>query len=370
MENINLASIKTCESIFSNGEDVLIRGSGFWQFRSNGEFVRKIPIRHPNRIAFLPNRRVFIDDGCQRFYHLSLETGEALWVLKEARSNRMGEFCEFAVSPEGNIVYSCFYRQERGKRRFYVELFDLDGRQHSVFPIDEGMEITADLFVDPDGSLCVLQHQYVTSYCDEGMEYPNHTIHRHGILTISFQNGTAVASWKYQWEITDGGRFSFGKACDGRYILFRDFSVLDLETKQKFFLLDEEDRRTLPTDDPVFTYDPVRFLLTVQNISRETAFERQKVIIDCSSRKIVARYVMEEPCWEQEDPFASYTVGYCGCLVGNSFWIGTPTEGIVRLPFPNSTRPVEPPTPEEEYAASNAAWWRFVRESRKLLDLN
>ena len=104
MENINLASIKTCESIFSNGEDVLIQGSGFWQFRAGGEFVRKIPIRHPSQIAFLPNRRVFIDDGCQRFYHLSLETGEALWVLKEARSNRMGEFCEFAVSPEGNTV--------------------------------------------------------------------------------------------------------------------------------------------------------------------------------------------------------------------------------------------------------------------------
>lgn len=355
-----LASIKTCERIIFNGIDVLIRGKSLWQFRSDGEFVRKIPIRHPYRIAFLPNRRVFID-GIQRYYYLSLETGEALWAPDKARTNRSGESLDFAVSPDGSTVYGCFYRNERGKRVFYVERICPDCRLCQVFPVEEGLEVTASLFIDSEGTLCALQRQYITQLRYADTEDPEHSVHLHGILAIPFRDGSPQPYWKQQWEITDGGRYSFGRACDGTHILFEDYSVWNLETGEKTFLLDEADRETLPAESCEYTYDPARSLLTVQYIATSTPFDRQKVIIDCSRRKIVARYLTEEPCSEEENPFCGYSVGYRGCLVGDSFWIGTATEGVVRLPFPNSTPPVKRPTPEEE----NASWWRFVRETRQ-----
>lgn len=355
-----LTSIKTCESVFSNGIDVLIRGKAFWQFQADGEFVRKIPIRHPNRIAFLPERTVFID-GVQKYYYLSLQTGEALWVLEKERSNRTDESWSFAVSPGGSTIYSSFYRNERGKRVFYVELFCLEGRQYRVFPIEQGLALTASLFVGDDGVLCALQRQYIPSASEEDMEH--HSLHRHGILAIPFQDGLPCPYWKQQWEITDGGPYSFGRACNGKYILFDDYSVLNLETRQTCFLLDEAERETLPTDGFECAYDAAHSLLTLQYISTLMPFDRQKVIIDCGSRKIAARYLMEEP-QDREEPIR-YSVGYRGCLVGDSFWIGTTTDGVVRLPFPNSVPPIKRPAPEEEYAAKNALWWRFVRETRE-----
>lgn len=360
--NDTLASIKTCEGVYSNGIDVLIRGKAFWQFRADGEFVRKIPIRHPNRIAFLPERTVFID-GIQRYYYLSLKTGEALWVLEKERSNRSDESRKFAVSLDGSTIYSSFYRYERGKRVFYVEMFCLERRQHWIFPIEEGLALTASLFVDSGGILCALQRQYMTPTWEEDTE--SHSLHLHGILAIPFQNGLPRPHWKQQWEITDGGRYSFGRACDGKYILFDDYSVLNLETHQIFFLLDEAERETLPTEGFESTYDAMRSLLTLQYISTMMPFDRQKVIIDCISRKIAARYLMEEP-QDREEPLR-YSVGYRGCLVGDSFWIGTTTDGVVRLPFPNSVPPIKRPTAEEEYAAKNAGWWRFVRATSAYL---
>lgn len=354
-----LASIKTCERIFSNGTDVLIRGKAFWQFRAEGEFVRKIPIRHPNRVAFLPERTAFID-GVQKYYYLSLVTGEALWVLEKERSNRVDESRNFAVSLDGRTVYSSFYRNERGKRVFYIEVFCLDGRQHRIFPIGEGLALTASLFVDGGGVLCALQRQYVPPAQEEDRE--SHSLHLHGILAILFQDGLPCPYWKQQWEITDGGPHSFGRACDGRYILFDDYSVLNLETRQTFFLLEEAERETLPTEGFECSYDAVRSLLTLQYIGATLPFDRQKVIVDCGSRKIAARYLVEEP--QDGEESLRYSVGYRGCLVGDFFWLGT-MQGVVRLPFPNSTPPIKRPTSEEEYAAKNVSWWRFVREARK-----
>ena len=118
-----------------------------------------------------------------------------------------------------------------------------------------------------------------------------------------------------------------------------------------------------PTGGFESTYDAMRSLLTLQYVSTMMPFDRQKVIIDCRNRKIAARYLMEEP-QDREEPLR-YSVGYRGCLVGDSFWIGTTTDGVARLPFPNSSPPIKRSTPEEEYAAMNASWWRFVRETRK-----
>ena len=355
-----LESINTCERIFSNGVDVLIRGKAFWQFRADGEFVRRIPIRHPNRVSFLPERTIFID-GVQKYYYLSLVTGEALWVLEKERSNRIDESRSFVVSLDGRTVYSSFYRNERGKRVFYIEVFCLDGHQYQVLPIAEGLALTASLFVDDNGVLCALQRQYIPSTQEEDVDF--HSLHLHGILAIPFQDGLPCPYWKQQWEITDSSPYCFGRACDGKYILFDDYSVLNLETRQIFFLLDEAERETIPTGGFESTYDAMRSLLTLQYVSTMMPFDRQKVIIDCRNRKIAARYLMEEP--QDREELLRYSVGYRGCLVGDSFWIGTTTDGVARLPFPNSSPPIKRSTPEEEYAAMNASWWRFVRETRK-----
>lgn len=323
-----LKSIKTCEVIFSNGQDVLIGGKSLWLFRANGEFVKKVlPIRRPYKVAFLPNRTALVDGVADHaYYYLNLEVGEILWVVKKTQ-RRSGETPRFVVSPDGSMVYNLFYSYRNGRRVLHAERMIPEKRIYNIFAVEEplglasgGLCMTRDMFCDSDGILCAFQAMNITRYEDyDYMETPNAVFH-YGILALPFQNDVLHPYWKRHWETERTGKWNNMRACDERYVLFEDLSVLDMETQETFFLLNESDRESLSPCSFRYFYDSERFLLTLWRLD-----DKQSAVIDCKNRKLIGQYFGEPGL---ESP------GSGGWVIGNEFWLGT-SKGVARYPFPN-----------------------------------
>ncbi len=323
-----LKSIKKCDVIFSNGQDVLVGGVHLWLFRADGEFVKKVlPIRWPCKAVFIPNRTALVEGaGDCAYYYLDLKTGEILWITKK-KLRRSGETNRFVVSPDGSTVYNLFYAYQGKTMCLHAERIIPAMHTHDIFPVKEplnltegGLCITADLFCDSEGTLCALFHKNITRYEDyDYPETPKAIIH-YGILALPFQGAAPRPYWKQHWQAEQAERYNPIRACDGRYILREDLSVFDMESQNSFFLVSESERQSLPPCCFRYFYDPERFLLTLWRLD-----DGQNVVIDCKSRKLLGRYLRENGI---DAP------GYGGCLVGNEFWRGTP-DSVVRYPFPN-----------------------------------
>lgn len=321
-----LKSIKNCDAVFSNGQDVIIGGKSLWLFRSNGEFVKKVlPIRWPCKVAFLPNRTALVESLADNaYYYLDLKTGEILWITKK-RKRRNREPNHFAVSPDGSTVYNLFYSYQGEIYSLYVERIIPEALKHEIFVVDEPLNLTGplstigDFFCDSEGVLYTLQYKNITRYSDyDYMETPRVIFH-YGILELPFLDDQLYPCWKKHWQAERTGKESPIRACDGHYILYENLTVRDMESQRVFSLIDESDREFLPPCSFRYFYDPERFLLTIWRLD-----DRQKAIINCKERKLVGRY------------FSSSKIGtgFGGWVVGNEFWMGT-EEGVVRYPFPN-----------------------------------
>ena len=288
-----LKSIKSCEVIFSNGQDVLVGGKSLWLFRANGEFVKKVlPIRRPYKVAFLPNRTALVDGVADHaYYYLNLEAGEILWVVKKTQ-RRSGETPRFVVSPDGSMVYNLFYSYRNGRRVLHVERMIPEKRIYNIFAVEEplglasgGLCMTRDMFCDSDGILCAFQAMNITRYEDyDYMETPNAVFH-YGILALPFQNDVLHPYWKRHWKTERTGKWNNICACSFRYF-----------------------------------YDSERFLLTLWRLD-----DKQSAVIDCKNRKLIGQYFGEPGL---ESP------GGGGWVIGNEFWLGT-SKGVARYPFPN-----------------------------------
>lgn len=321
-----LATIKRCDIIFSNGQDVLVAGKTIWLFRGSGEFVKKlVEIRRPLKAVFLPNRTAIVDSGVDyAYYYLDLKTGEILWTTK-MKGRRSGELFRFAVTPDGSTVYNLFYAYRGEKEVLHVERIIPEKHIHDIFPVKEPLNltgalcITGDLFCDDNGTLCALQHKNITRYEDYDYLDTPQVIFHYGILALPFQDGTLRPYWKRNWKKEQTGKWYSICACDGRYILYEGLSVFNLETQNTFYLLSDADRKLLPVEDFQYFYDPIRSLLTLWYYGN-----KQNAVIDCKNRRLVGQYFSED----------ILGIGYGGCVIGNEFWMGT-SDGVVRKPFPN-----------------------------------
>lgn len=316
MRNVRLSSIKDACSIFSNGEDVLVAGKHLWLFRADGSFVAKFAtIRLPMKAIFLPNRTVLVDGyGDKAYHHIALATGEILWSSNK-KGRRMMESSRFAVSPDGMTIYDACYIQNKSMQ---IDRICPENESHEMFMIDEGLRVTEDIFCDETGTLCALQTHLIIDPDDIYSEKKT-PIRQHGILSISFKNGTAVPHWTSQWQSKNGDiSHRFARGCDGTHILYEDLSVLDMKNQIIFQLISPEDAAQFPKDGFTWKYDCERKLLTVFFVS-----SLYNYVIDCDKKKIVAKYGRCDP-----------SVGYQGCLIGDEFWMGT-VGGIVKRSFPN-----------------------------------
>lgn len=343
-----LSTIRKCDIIFSNGEDVLVAGKTIWLFRGNGEFAQKLEaVRRPHVVAFLPNRTALVDSGVDRVYHyLDLKSGDILWSTK-MRGRRSDEGFRFAVTPDGSTVYNLFYAYRGPTRFLHVERIIPAEHIHDIFPVKEPLNltgdlaITGDLFCDGDGTLCALQYKNITRYEDyDYMDTPQVIFH-YGILALPIQDGILRPYWKMDWKKERIGKGYSPSACDGRYILYENLSILDLKTQRTFFLLNDASRESLPISSFRYFYDPAHFLLTLWYTG-----PCQNVIIDCKNRTLVGRYFPENP----------FEAGYGGCLIGDKFWQGT-AGGVAKKPFPCIEPPIEQPSPLKGWWTQNSEFY-------------
>lgn len=342
-----MASIKTGNIIFSNGEDVLVAEKSIWLFRANGEYVKKlVAIRRPHKAAFLPNRTAIVDSGMDHaYYYLDLKTGDILWKTKK-KCHRNWEASHFAVTPDWSTVYNLFYAWSGSTYCLHVERIIPEKQIHDIFPVKEPLNltgelcITSDLFCDEAGTLCALQDKNITRYEEyDYMETPQVVFH-YGILALPFQNEALAPYWKRDWK-EKNGKWPSICACNGRYILYKDLSVLDMESGHTFFLLDDVVRKLLPDDYFQCFCDFSRCLLTLWYTGA-----KQNAVIDYKNRTLVGLYLRDEPLG----------VGYGGCLIGNEFWTGT-SNGIKRKPFPNIDLPVELPPPSKAQISATSKFY-------------
>lgn len=309
MRKTVLEALTDSESIFSNGTDVLVAGKYLRLFRADGTFVTKFaPIRHPRRVAFLPNRTALVEGAADEGYHyLSLTDGVILWSCQQKGHGHIdGPHC-FAVSPDGTRVYTLYY--PRYGVMAAEQICPL-AQTYKKIRSEICLRSTDAIFCGSDGVLCALQ-QHTVQKCDNRGIPVEPGYHQHGILAIPFDGQKPY--WKQQWQTTELHR---AQACDGRYILYEDFSILDLKTDAMSRLISQEEYDTLPHRGFIWQYDPVRFLLTIRYVGA-----RMNLVIDCIARKVLAKYIPDEQ------------YGFPGCLIGEEFWLGS-EKGVLRLPFP------------------------------------
>lgn len=310
MRKTTLETLADGQGISSNGTDVLIAGKYLHLFRADGTFVAKFsPIRHPLRVAFLPGRTALVEGGADEGYHyLSLESGTILWSCQQqGRGHISGPHC-FALSPDGKFVYTLYYpKYEVMEAERICPTEQTYEKRRTTFCL----RTTDAIFCDKDGTLCALQ-QHAVQRCDNLGIPLEPGCHQNGILAIPFDDREPY--WIHQWR-TDEPRHA--RACDGRYILYEDYSIWDLETDTWSRLISLEEYDPLPHRGFICHYDRERNLLTVRYIG-----SKMNMVIDCKARRVTARYIPGESHY-----------GFPGCLIGDEFWMGSKS-GVQRLPYP------------------------------------
>lgn len=310
MRKTTLETLTDGECIYSNGTDVLVTGKYLRLFRADGSFVTKFaPIRHPLRVAMLPGRTALVEGAADKAYHyLSLEEGTILWTCPQKGHSHIDGPHRFALSPDGSAAYVLYHPQFETLEA--EQICPLE-QTYKKIRTNITLRSTEDIFCDDEGTLCALQ-THVVQKCDHLGIPLEPGYWQHGILAIPFDGREPY--WKRQWQTDD---YKPARICDGRHILYEDFSILDLSTGEWSRLISQEAYDSLPHWGFIWNFDSQRCLLTVRYIGA-----RLNVVIDCKARQITAKYIPEESRF-----------GFPGCLVGEEFWMGSP-HGVLRLPYP------------------------------------
>ena len=310
MTNNIIDRIKDCSLIFSSGNTVLLCGKYLWIYRIDGTLViRHKEIRNPLKVMFLPNNTAIIDaSGSRTYFYVSLDTGEIIWrSIKKGRFT--GSAYSFCLSPDGTTVYDtsvAAYGVLRIDRLKPEEFF------HDTYTVRDGLRVTDAMCCDGPNSLSILQSHMIVDP-DNAHSAHSPPIRQNGVLTIEFSEDGATHYWKHYWQSNRKNRNRM-RGYDGKYILFEDLTILDIETQHIFSLVGEE-RKLCPAAPFSWYYDSHRDFLFIYYIGIPV-----NIIIDCKERKVISRYVLE--------------IDGQGCLIGNKYWIGT-TCGVVQCPFPH-----------------------------------
>ena len=310
MRKITLDTIKECNFIETNGEDVLLFAKKLWLFRADGSYVCQVEsARWPTKVVFLPDRRAFIDGGADECYHcISLTDGKILWSIpQKGRRNQCMK--RLALSKDHAFVYDYFERYKDDELYSFVDRISLTDHTHSVFQIQPGLRVVKDIFVDSEDRFCTLQfHMDLDGKLDQ---YGNPTEQVVGIQAFAFHGSTVESSWVSQWKESRASS-KWPMYCNGEKILRENLWVDDLKTGLRRPLVPEPNQ--LPRLSRAF-YKEEKGLLVTYDLSSGL-----NAVIDCVNGRIAAVY--------NQDGTA-----YNGNIVGNEFWLPYP-DRVVRLPFP------------------------------------
>lgn len=311
MEQITLAAVKDCGTIYCDGKTVLLLGKKLWVFRTDGSFVCKLnEVQNPYKAIFLPGNMALIDSMRSRaYYYVSLDTGGIVWRSPKT-GKRQQEEERFVSTPDGSIVFDYYYDL---KGVFHVDRIEPCRQHHRVYAVKHALRTSCGCYCDDRGMLHVMQRHLLEN---DDPRYSDDKSFLYGILRLEFDGDILTSAWENQWTDAPLPR-PYG--CDDRYTLYGNLTVLDRKTGEWIDLLENDHRpNPTPTSAVTWRYDPGNDYLTVSWLGTLIT-----TVVDCKARKRIAQY-------ERECPW----VGSMGCLIIERFWTGT-TSGVIQLPFPH-----------------------------------
>lgn len=311
MENISLDMVKDCSAVYCDEKNVLLLGRYLWVFRTDGTFVcRNKEMRNAYKAVCLPGNMALIHiEHKQRYYYLSLETGDIVWSCGE-KCKRLMSAERFTRSPDGLVVYDNYYDLNG---LFHIIRIEPSKQLHTICTVSDTLRTVCGSYCDEQGALHVMQTQVMS---DEDPRYAHEKPSLYGILRIELENDPPMSTWVSQWT---GASRPKPCGCDARYTLYGDLRVHDRITNQWIDLL-ANDIGPRPSRNMaiIWNYDQQHSYLTVSYLGT-----LMTVVVDCKAQRRVAQYEREE-----------FDLGSTGALINGEFWTGTKS-GVVKLPFPH-----------------------------------
>jgi len=315
MRCFTFSSVDDGEVIRVHGDYVVASGKHPWIFRRDGTYIAKIKkIRRAYGMVFLSGDRVlFAANQNMAYYLVSLKNGEILWSC-DYKGPRQSPG-DLVMSPSEEYIYLLYH----GKNwSIVIDRIEPEKQKVTTYiPPDEGDYLGG--YCTDEGNLIFLLCRHGPFYVGDGKPALNENDWTYRV--VSWFPGDPkleiLQEWTFQNSLT--GRFLGSIAINDKYILSRDLYVTSINTKECFYLL-ENNEKLKPNeaqDGIIGRYDPNTDLLEVWFLkSGSTA------IIHCKERKIVSHY-------------ARISHGLVdGCFADGEFWIGT-RDGLIKRPFPN-----------------------------------
>lgn len=306
---VELCSVKDCDVVFSHQNTVILSGRNPWIFRKDGTFVAHLKtIRNAYRVAFLPRNMALMESSVNRaYFYVSLDNGKILWRVPQ-KGKRSGTPNQFAVSQDGRTVYYVYQTNSV----LHIDVIVPELQTCTTYAVPMTLRATYFCFCDDEENLCMLQGFREKRKRVDGTET---TVFVNAIMKWNEKNPIPVLS--NQWT-NEFGTHSVPRICNDQYVLYSDFSVVSIHTRECLNLLQNNDPIACELGGFVVEdYDPSRHLLTVRFLSSWSS-----VIVDCIARKIVAHYLPVTPGLSG------------GKLIDNEFWLGS-KNGIQKKPFPH-----------------------------------
>lgn len=290
------SDIKKCQKIDYHPDYFLFSGDLFQSCsRQGGPLFTYPEVKYfPVALSILPNNKLLIEDARSTFHVLDLEKGKVL------ASKRMPKqvICSrrFAVSNDGKTAFRTWLKGDK----YFLAIINLCDLSCRICPYNVTLNLVADLVYKAENELLVLETQVA-----------NDGVCHNQVTSVLIVNNQCLTTPVYRWEGEQCGKYF-----DGKYVLETGYQIRDLDTNKVFSLL-ENSEHAVPENFHALSrvyYPEEKYL---QLIDRN-----HTVFIDCSQRKIIARYQQKS----REEAFV-------GMYTGEEFWFGK-ADGIYAVPFP------------------------------------
>ena len=304
MKPIELLDLKGDYEINTINDYVVFVGPQLVIYKSDGTFVAVRQVLGTIRKSIFTNDNgILLDCSSKGVYSLiSLLDGSEKLRISQPKSDYTCN--RFVLSPDARYAYDrC---DLRGK--YYFVKIDLTLKTAHKYSIKNNFRCVSDLICTESGNPVFLEQHFETI---EGST--EQRVSKNGIICAYTTALNSQCSFErmFQWEFSHPqiSRYFLGREDT---ILTKDLQIYKPHLGTLFSLVDSE----LPLEN--VGKEPANYRLDKQTNYLTLMYDTANIVVDCSSRKIIARYA------------AQYRFG---CIVGNEYWICA-DEGVRKMPFP------------------------------------